>query len=173
MSQFSCSRCGTRMEAPAPGATAACPGCGQLFETPATSAAPPPRSSRDDPYGDERGDARYPDVGRRTHSGVGIASFLIGLIVIVIDLLLVLLLVVLATGGAGYREGRTVGTLAGVFNCIGVLACLAGLGLGVAGLFQEDRNRTFAVLGVILNGLVILIVAGLFIVGMAMGGMFG
>src|SRR3954452_7964869 len=120
MSRFNCSRCGTSMEAPAPGATAASPGCGQHFETPAgpdAPAAPPPRSSR---YGDERGGRGYERIGRPPHSGLGIASFLIGLIILVIDLLLLLLVVVLATGRGGYREGQAIGTIASVFNCIGV-----------------------------------------------------
>jgi hypothetical protein len=157
------------METPPVGADAACPSCGQRFE--GFSAAPPygaggeGRSFR----GDREGDEQYFRRGPMPHSGLGVASFLIGVIVLVIDLVLLVLLVVVASGPRGLRSdaASTVGGVFGIFNCVGVLAALGGLGVGVGGIFQENRNRTFAVIGVVLNGLIVVAVTLLFLIGMA------
>lgn len=49
---------------------------------------------------------------------------------------------------------------------------LVGLGLGIAGLIQKRRKRLFAVLGTVLNGLVILAIVGLFLLGV-LGSLLG
>src|SRR5207237_120752 len=77
---------------------------------------------------------------------------------------------VLASNRANRNTAETMGVMTGLFVCGGALASLVGLGLGMAGVFQEDRNRTFAVIGLILNGLIILGTAALFIIGMAFAG---
>jgi hypothetical protein len=145
------------MEAPPPGARAACPNCGQLFETPAAP-GPSPRARRDD---------RWDEPTRPPHSGLGIASFIIGLIVIVLTLLVVLLSVVVQANRAHRSTADAMLGISLLFGCVGLLASVVGLGLGVAGVFQEDRNRTFAVVGIILNGLVILGTVALILIGMA------
>ena len=168
MSAFQCTNCGTLMQAPAPGSSAACPNCGQLFETPRAPERPPRRDDRwDEPEAD---DVRYGGPRHLPHSGLGIASFIIGLVVVVIILLMVLLIGVLASNRANRNTAETMGVMTGLFVCGGALASLVGLGLGMAGVFQEDRNRTFAVIGLILNGLIILGTAALFIIGMAFAG---
>src|SRR5262249_44724139 len=141
-------------------------GWGRMRNTPVPVAAPL-RSSSMSRYADDRGpysyDPRPYDPDRpRPHSGLGLTSFVIGLLVIVLDLLLVLVLVIVANSSQprmGFRTHPmdTWGPIALLFNCVVLLACFTGGGLGVAALFQEDRNRTFAVIGVILNGVVILI----------------
>jgi hypothetical protein len=170
MSAFQCTKCGTLMQAPAPGTSGACPNCGQLFETPA---APDRLPRRDERWGEpESDDAPYARPRHRPHSGLGIASFIIGLVVVVIVLLMFLLIGVLASSRANRNTAETMGVMTGLFVCGGALASLVGLGLGLAGVFQEDRNRTFAVIGLILNGLIILGTAALFVIGMAVGGGF-
>jgi hypothetical protein len=50
--------------------------------------------------------------------------------------------------------------LLAAFGGLGVMTlCLAGLALGVAGAFQRERKRLFAVLGIALNGLLLPLVA--------------
>jgi len=169
MSVFNCTNCGTLMPAPAPGSSGACPNCGQLFETPAVSDRPLRRDGRwDEP---EAGDAPYGRPRHLPHSGLGIASFIIGLVVVVIVLLMILLIAVLASNRANRNTAETMGVMTGIFVCVGALASLVGLGLGMGGVFQEDRNRTFAVIGLILNGLIILGTVALFIIGMAFAGL--
>jgi hypothetical protein len=158
------------MQAPAPGTSGACPSCGQLFETPLATERPP---RRDDRWVEpEAGDAPYGRPRYLPHSGLGIASFVIGLVVVVIILLMILLIGVLVSNRANRNTADTMAAMTGLFICGGALASLVGLGLGMAGVFQEDRNRTFAVIGLILNGLIILGTAVLFLIGMAMGGAF-
>jgi hypothetical protein len=145
------------MQAPPPGTRAACPQCGQLFETPA-ALAPGPRARRDD---------RWDEPSRLPHSGLGVASFIISLIVIVLTVLVVLLSVVARANRAHHSTADAMLGITLLFGCTGLLACVVGLSLGVAGVFQEDRNRTFAVVGIILNGLVILGTVALILIGMA------
>jgi hypothetical protein len=163
MTRFPCTRCGTSLDPPPPGRPAACPRCGQVFETPDASRpqGPPPRRdpAHRDLGGYGRGEDPFDRVEKLPHSGLGVASFLIGALVIVIDLLFVVLALV-----AGQSDSAVVfGRLAVIFNCLGAVTALVGLGLGVPALFQEERNRTFAVLGVGANGLVLLAVTGLFL----------
>ena len=55
------------------------------------------------------------------------------------------------------------------FGLLGVVGLnFLGLGLGVAGLLQANRLRTFAVLGLVFNGLVIFCLGGLMVVGLTM-----
>jgi hypothetical protein len=169
MSAFHCTSCGNLMQAPAPGTSAACPNCGQLFETPAAAERPPRRDDRwDGPEGDDG-----PYEGRRLpHSGLGIASFIIGLVVVVIVLLMILLVGVLSTSRTNRNTAETMGMMTGLLVCGGAVASLVGLGLGLGGVFQENRNRVFAIIGLILNGLIILGTAALFIIGMLVSGAF-
>lgn len=56
----------------------------------------------------------------------------------------------------------------GIFVCL--FLYLLGLGLGVAGLFQGQRKRLFAVLGTIFNGGALLVVVVLTLFGLVAGG---
>lgn len=49
----------------------------------------------------------------------------------------------------------------------GVLLNLLGITLAIAGLIQRDRKKVFAILGLIFNGLVVLCVAALMVIGLA------
>jgi hypothetical protein len=49
-----------------------------------------------------------------------------------------------------------------------VLAVI-GLGLGIAGIAQANRNKLFAILGIVFNGVVVLVVCGLLGLGLAIG----
>ena len=56
----------------------------------------------------------------------------------------------------------------GVFAIIGL--SFVGSGLGIAGLFQPNRNRLFSILGLIFNALIIFGLVGLIAIGLAVGG---
>ncbi len=166
MSRFPCTHCGTPVEEPTPGRPSTCPGCGEVFEAAVPGAADLPPPAREYETRDRPGAHALP-IEQPAHSGLGVASSVIGLIVIVLDILILILVLVLASGRAGRREMQTIGAVAGVFNCLGVVACLIGLALGVGGLFQEYRNRTFAVVGAVLNGAVILLITGVLLWALA------
>ncbi|MBN3040902.1 MAG: hypothetical protein JW867_07220 [Candidatus Omnitrophica bacterium] len=104
------------------------------------------------------------------HSSFGIASFIISLIVGIGDFILIVF--------AGYFEMNTPGgmsedsleaMLIGLFLIAGFGLCLVGGGLGIAGLFQKNRKKIFAVLGVIFNLIIFVGVLGLIVLGMLVG----
>jgi hypothetical protein len=88
-------------------------------------------------------------------------------VVIVLCLLVIVLAVVMSKGRGSRDAAEAMTVMAGLVICGGAVASLVGLGLGVGGLFQEDRNRTLAVVGLILNGLVLIGGVVLVILGMA------
>jgi len=114
----------------------------------------------------------YGGVGREDkHSRMGIASLVLAILVGVLVFLLI--------GGAGVMEASTPGginedsTLVGLIG-LGIIGCLlanlVGLGLGLAGLIQRRRKKLFAILGAIFNGLIVLVVLAVIVLGLAVGG---
>ena len=103
-------------------------------------------------------------------SGLGNASAIIGLVVVGLDLLLLVITVFLLAAGAFRQEPETArrfGTVLGSINyCAAAPACLTGLILGIISLTQHDRRRTWAVVGVTLNSLVLSGLAIGFVVGL-------
>jgi hypothetical protein len=122
----------------------------------------------EDPY-DDRDYESYPRYRRASpgkQSGLGIASFTIGLIVVVIDLLLFLAVGLMASGpGRPLRRPDELVVVIGLSFCAGAVAALVGLCLGFAALFQEHRNKVLAIIGVVLNLLVLLGVGTLYLIG--------
>jgi hypothetical protein len=106
------------------------------------------------------------EPGPPPHSGLGIASFIIAMVVVVVGLVAVLL-IVLASGRPYRRDAEPLIAMLVGLICLGFVAALVGIGLGIGGCVQEDRNRTFAVTGLIINGIIVLGVAMLFLIGLA------
>jgi len=114
------------------------------------------------------------------HSRLGIASFIMAVISIA-GIILAIFLLVSAIGSqldpAAIQAGelptlpeglmKSVITATGLFFLFIILS-LIGAVLGVAGLFQKDRLKLFAILGLVFNGLLVfLIVAIVFISALA------
>lgn len=105
-----------------------------------------------------------------SHSGLGIASFAVsflsgGVLMVMIGV---------ATYFAATMEGEMSeespqAILLGLAIIAGMGLAVIGAGLGIAGIAQPNRNKIFAILGVIFNALVVLAVCGLMGLGMAMG----
>jgi hypothetical protein len=55
----------------------------------------------------------------------------------------------------------------GVAVIVGAGMCLLGLILGIIGCCQKDRKRVFAVIGTVLNGLILFGLCGLMSIGLA------
>ena len=106
------------------------------------------------PNADQR-PAREP----QKHSGLGIASFLMGLLVGGMELLLAFVTALGMTGGtrqqiAGSLVGGAMSMLCLAFLCVPV--CLVGAGLGgVAIVAHRDRNHLFSWMGLFINGIII------------------
>lgn len=88
------------------------------------------------------------------HSGLGVASFVISASCLV--LLIVVLALALLSGSEDpdvifAKPGVGVAIMLGMVLLN--LAPVVGLGLGIAGAVSKGRNRTYAVLGIVFNGL--------------------
>lgn len=103
----------------------------------------------------------------KKQSGLGIASFIIALVGGFV--------MFAVFGIAGYLEHTMEGgmteespaaALVGLAMMGDGLLILLGAGLGVAGLFQADRKKLFSILGLMMNGMIILGTAGLMVIGM-------
>ena len=127
------------------------------------------------------------EVGRENgHSRMGIASFVISILVVVAILALIVgaPLVLSSTGALDPQSfdpadpqsvdlpNRTLIALQVIgFGFIGgVLLSFVGLGLGIAGIIQRHRRKLFAIIGTVLNGLVVLGVLLLIVLAVAVGG---
>jgi hypothetical protein len=104
----------------------------------------------------------YEDLNFGKHSGLGIASFVISLGVIGLDVLTILagLIVGIILPGIFADESRFLAILASVIFLGGGIAFI-GLFLGISGASQKNRKKIFAILGIIFNAVILLGLAGL------------
>lgn len=112
-------------------------------------------------------DPQWDDDLERKQSGLGIASFIIAILVGLSAVALVVIAGMIEVSTPGGMDDQSPAAMIiglGVFAIVGL--CMLGIGLGVAGFFQPHRTRIFCVLGVAFNGLVILGLAGLIVVGL-------
>jgi len=113
----------------------------------------------------------YPGVEYQTqevklkHSGLGIASCIIAMLIGLIEVGSVILAAVLVS--QHQREDSPVMELAGLGICGGVLIALLGAILGLIGLFAGRCKRVFPIIGLVLNILILLMIGGLLVVGLA------
>jgi hypothetical protein len=104
------------------------------------------------------------------HSGLGIASFALSLF---LGLLLFLLVAIAgylgATTPGGVDEQSPVVILLGLAMIGAMLFDLVALILGLAALFQEDRKKVFAILGVVFSAILLLGCLFLIVIGILAG----
>lgn len=108
---------------------------------------------------------------RRRQAGLGIASFALAIFSGVTAFVVVVIAGVLEAstpGGMDEQSPQAIIVGLGIFGVFGLN--LLGVGLGIGGLVQPDRLRTFGVLGLVLNILVILGLGGLMFLGYTMEG---
>jgi len=105
------------------------------------------------------------ELAVRRHGGLGVTSFVIGILAIVVD--------VAIFGIAGYlkqsgQQTPTVNMIVG--SCILLLlgVCLLGLGLGIAGAADRTSKKIFPVFGIIICTIVFLATGALVGVGIWM-----
>jgi hypothetical protein len=110
------------------------------------------------------------DVPSNTrHSGFGIASFVIACVSAVLIFILLLVAGVIESSTPGGMDENSPVTIAiGLLAIVFVFLSLVGLGLGIAGLFQSERRKVFAVLGTVFGLVTVLGTAAIIAVGMSM-----
>jgi hypothetical protein len=101
------------------------------------------------------------------HSGVGIASFIGG----IVSLLMFIAAIGVATAAvAGSPRGRepspTVVMTSGLLIVGAGLIALIGAGLGIGACCQTERKKVFGVIGLVINSVVVLGGTGLVLVGL-------
>jgi hypothetical protein len=102
------------------------------------------------------------DYAASRHGGLGIASFIIGVVLIFIDFGIFTIAAVLkATGQQTQASNIVLGACILLLGCF----CLLGIGLGIAGAADRTSKKAFPVLGIILCAGVFLITAGLVTIG--------
>jgi hypothetical protein len=103
------------------------------------------------------------------HSGLGVASFVMSVAIGVFDFAVFMFagVVEMSTPG-GMDEESIVAVIVGLLIIGSLFMNVGGVGLGIAGIVQRDRQKVFSVLGVAFNTLIILGMVGLLIIGMMM-----
>ena len=101
-------------------------------------------------------------------NGLGMASFAIGIIDVIITLVtFVVAGIVSIRSGGDVDESSVVLMIIGLVIILCVLAGFVGIGLGVAGILVRRNNRLFAILGTVINTALVIIIIGVIIAGMS------
>ncbi len=121
-----------------------------------------------DPYYPPQTSYETPADRRLKHSGLGIASFLISIASGMVEFVAVLAAGVLAAQGV-VDETSVAIMLVGFGILAGLGLAMVDGALGIVALFLPDRNKVFAVLGLLFNAIVFMGVVGLILIGICVG----
>lgn len=103
------------------------------------------------------------------HSRLGIVSFIMGLVIGLSEFAMIIIAGVLEiTTPGGVDEQSPQVMLLGLVIIAGMLGALVGAVLGIIGLTERNRYKAFPVLGLAFNGLILLGVIALMVIGMTM-----
>lgn len=89
------------------------------------------------------------------HSGPGVAAFIIALVAGALVFLAIVIAGIVEASDPGGIEGSALAVILGAMLLFAVMACLCGAALAIGGLAQEKRNKVFAVIGLVFNGLIL------------------
>jgi hypothetical protein len=105
------------------------------------------------------------------HGGVGIASFILGLVAGIAMFVLIVIAGVMAADAPGGQldENSTEAMTVGCSLIVAAGMAVLGLILGIVGSLQQGSKKVFPVLGIVINGGMMLLVIGLMVLGAAMG----
>lgn len=107
---------------------------------------------------------------KKKNSGLGIASFILSILAgLSIFAVLVIAGVIETANPGGMSEDSVEAVILGLLILGLLFASVVALGLGIAGLFQNDRNKIFAILGTIFASLSSLCTVSVILVGIALG----
>ena len=103
------------------------------------------------------------------HSGIGIASFVMSLVFglgMLVIMVIAAMMEASTPGGMNQESPEAMAVGLAVIGCL-LMVAIGGI-LGVVGVLQKDRNKLFAILGLVLNGLVLLGTVAIIAVGLTM-----
>lgn len=89
-----------------------------------------------------------------SHSKLGIISFVLSVISVVLVCLFLVFAYMLGNNNLPTNNGTT--AVGWVFFCLIGLSTLTGIGLGIAALTQKVQNKIFGILGLVFNALILI-----------------
>lgn len=92
----------------------------------------------------------------RKHSGIGIASLLTSILTGVLMVIWFVSIIVIVSTTGDLAEDSVAAMVIGLLMILGLFMTVVALGLGIAGLKQENRKKVFPVLGIIISTLILL-----------------
>ncbi|MBA3423342.1 MAG: hypothetical protein ACR2HO_07205 [Rubrobacteraceae bacterium] len=117
-------------------------------------------------------------VQERKHSKLGVASLVIAILATVVIVVLFVIAAIIGASALGGSDPQSLDpqslqgspAFAGLALVgIGFLVCIVlyfvGLVLGLVGVFQRRRKRLFAIFGAVANGLAVLVIVSLLVLG--------
>lgn len=107
---------------------------------------------------------------QKKHSGLGLASFILSIFSLVaLFAALIVFGVIEAQNPGGLDEESPVFIALGLAIILFFVLSIVAFGLSIAGLFQKERKKVFAVVGLILSALTVLVIVLLMAIGIAAG----
>jgi hypothetical protein len=119
------------------------------------------------PYDAPKAPGGWQENATPRHSGLGIASFALALFVGIGEFVLVATAGYMTAQQGGMDPQSGVAVVLGLLMIGGLLLAFLGVALGFASLFQGGRRRVFGILGLLFNGLILLGVIGLILIGIS------
>lgn len=105
------------------------------------------------------------------HSGIGIASFVMSLGILIVTFVLVVIAGMMeASTPGGINEESPAAIMLGLAIIGMVVLNVIAFGLGIGTMFQSDRKKLFGVLGMTFSGLTIVGIISLIMFGMSIDG---
>lgn len=106
------------------------------------------------------------NIRDKNHSKIGVASFVLALISV--------FGMCASLAYAVYLKATSIDEIPFIPNLIVVIGgliffclCLIAIGMGIAGIVQKKRRRNFAIIGLLISGVELLSLAGLFLLGLS------
>ncbi|MBS0462058.1 MAG: DUF4339 domain-containing protein [Proteobacteria bacterium] len=88
---------------------------------------------------------------RELHSGLGVAAFITACFAAVLSLVLIVIAAVMETSTPGWSTGNTPGAnAAGLAVVVNWAMCALAIGLAIGGFFQKNRKNVFAIAGLVI-----------------------
>ena len=105
------------------------------------------------------------------HSGLGVASFSVALVVLILTFIIVVIAGVMEASTPGGMDENSAAVMMVGFGVIGMLlANVVAFGLGIGGIFQRDRKKLYAILGMTFSMLTFVGTVALILLGLSMEG---
>lgn len=103
---------------------------------------------------------------QQKHSRLGIASFIVSILITALIFLSIIVAGVMeASSPGGIDETSPAAVILGLVIIGMLLLDLVAFGLGIGAIFQKDRNKLFAILGIIISAVTFLGTISLIIIG--------